>query len=197
MKTLQLSKPHFLIMIGAPKSGKSTFASRFADTFNAPYIEAAAFDAPENTTSDTMDLVEYVLDQIFKTQQTIIYEGLSGSRAERLEAAKLARSRGYEPLLIWVQTDVNVARTRAVKRSKQNPYPMTAEEFAQVLKRFTPPNTSENYVVLSGLHTYASQAKTVLKRLSSSKEREVKAATPRPNQSTERSRPSSRPIQIQ
>lgn len=193
MKTLQLSKPHFIIMIGTPKSGKSTFASRFGDTFNAPYIDASSFHSVNNTVAETMQTVEYVLNQLFKTQQTIIYEGLSGSRVDRLAAAKLARAKGYEPLIVWVQTDTNVARTRASKRSKQNPYPLTAEEFEQEMKRFTPPNTSETYVVLSGLHTYASQAKTVLKRLSASKDRKTHPAPER----QQSSRTNSRPIRIQ
>lgn len=198
MKNLQLSKPHFLIVIGAPRSGKSNFADRFADTFKAPYIDASMLHAPGNSVAETMKSTEYVLEQLLKTQQTIIYEGLSGSRAERLAASKLARSNGYEPLLIWIQTDLNVARARATKRSKTNTNPMTDEEFDQEVRRFTPPNTSENYVVLSGLHTYASQAKSVLKRLSATKEQSRHSLN---NNSTktvpERARSSNRSIRIQ
>ncbi len=193
MKSLQLSKPHFLIVIGAPRSGKSEFASRFADTFNAPYISAAAFHHPDASSAQTSEIVDYVLREVFKTQQTILYEGLGGSRAERTAASKLAKEHGYEPLIIWVQTDLNVARSRAIKRSRSNRYPMSVEEFEQAVRRFTAPNTSEDYVVISGLHTYASQAKAVLRRLSAARERSV-STVERPSG---RSRSEQRPIQIQ
>lgn len=165
MKALQLAKPHVLVMIGVPASGKSQFARKFAETFHAPYIDAKMFLFEGYSPSVAVDLAREVLAQMQKTKQTIVYEGVSGSRVERSELAKQARANGYEPLFIWVQTDVSVARNRATRRTRSNPEPMTDEQFDSELKRFTPPSDQEPTVVISGMHTYASQAKAVLKRL--------------------------------
>ena len=169
MKSLQLSKPHCLIMIGLPGSGKTTFATRFADTFSAPYISAESLQAGEATLEVANDL----LREVCKTKQTIVYEGLGGSRVERAAAAKSVRSYGYEPLYVWVQTDPMVAKQRVTKSTRQAPARMSSQEFDEAAAKFTVPNHSEKAVVLSGMHTYASQAKSVLKRLS--------AANPRPD----------------
>lgn len=162
MKSLQLTKPHCLIMIGLPGSGKTSFASRFADTFSAPYLNAEKLQAGEAT----LQVAGELLAEICKTKQTIVYEGLGGSRVERASAAKLVRSLGYEPLFVWVQTDPQVAKQRVTKASRQAPARMNESEFNEAVSRFTPPNHGEKAVVLSGMHTYASQAKSVLKRLS-------------------------------
>ena len=39
MKSLHLSRPHAIMMVGIPGSGKSFFASQYADTFGTPYID--------------------------------------------------------------------------------------------------------------------------------------------------------------
>lgn len=149
-------------MIGLPGSGKTTFAERFADTFSAPFLNAQSLQAGDAAA----DVAASLIDELLKTNQTIIYEGVAGSRAERSAIAKKAREKGYEPLLVWVQTDPAAAEQRVTKSTKKTAARMSTEEFERAKKHFTPPNDSEKTVVLSGMHTYASQAKTVLRRLS-------------------------------
>lgn len=163
MKSLQLSTPHCLIMVGIPGSGKTTFAERFADTFSAPFLNADTLNAGERT----HDVAVELLDQFFKTKQTIVFEGVGGARTERNSVAKLAKKHGYEPLYIWVQTDPQAAKQRVTRSTQRTPAIMSEEEFDAAVKRFTTPSATEKAVVLSGMHTYASQAKAVLRRLSS------------------------------
>ncbi len=192
MKTLHMAKPHVLVVIGGPGSGKTAFASKFADTFSAPYIDAKAFHLEGNDATTTIGLVYDILRQIHKTKQTIVYEGLSGTRAERTQVAKLAREYGYEPLFIWVQTDPAIAHGRATKRTRSNPNPMPEDVFEAEQKRFTPPAPHEKAVVISGMHTHASQAKAVLKRLA-----ETRGRAETPTRSDEDSpRPPRRPVII-
>ena len=187
MKALQLAKPHILVMVGGPASGKTAFAEKFADTFHAPYIDAKAFRVGEISPTATLGLVYEVLTEIQKTKQTIVYEGMTGSRAERAQLVKLARKNGYEPLFIWVQTDPTVAHARATKRSRQNPTPMSDEVFDREQARFTAPSAQERAVVISGMHTYASQARAVLKRLVDSTSRTSgPAKDPSPSRSPRR-----------
>lgn len=100
--------------------------------------------------------------QFAKTKQSLVLEPATGTRQERTEYAKLLRAAGYKPLYVWVQTDLITAKQR-VKRLKL----ITAEEFETKQKAFTAPLPTDAQVVISGKHTYATQARVLLKKLSS------------------------------
>jgi predicted kinase len=172
MKSLSPRKPHLLIMVGIPGSGRSTFADQFANTFNAPFIDTDLLKSYTQSDAAAEQLTQRVLHQLFRTKASIIYDGPSATRAQRTELARHAHAAGYTPLFIWVQVDTPSAQARATHRSAQ-PAPITAEEFERAIRRFTAPNASENAVVISGKHTYASQVKVVLKRLADSNEHDT------------------------
>ena len=161
MKSLQLSRPHAIMMVGIPGSGKTQFAEQFAEMFGAPYIDSLVLESNSRDEAAASKLIGYTLGQLAKTKSTFIFEGNSDSRVRRTEFSAWAKSKGYTPLFIWTQTDAATALDRTL-RSKS----LTKEEFAQTVKAFSPPHASEKAVVISGKHTYASQAKVVLKRLS-------------------------------
>jgi predicted kinase len=166
MKHLSLAKPHLIVMVGIPGSGKSFFAEKFANTFGAPYIceKKIAALAPGG---EHAELALLQLDELLKTKQSIIFDGSSHTRTERATLSKKAHDRSYDILYIWVQTDQGTAKARATSAKKTSDYSsITAEEYDKALKRFTAPNVAEKPLVISGKHTYASQAKVVLKKLS-------------------------------
>jgi len=172
MKPLRLSKPHMIVMVGIPGSGKSFFAEHFAQTFSAPYInydhirsQLVAQPTYSNAETATVGRIgHHMLLELFKTDQTIVYEGPSDARTDRQEIAKLAKKAGYEPLFVWAQTESLAAKSRALKTTKGKSI-LSVEQFEARVRHFTAPNASENAVVISGKHTYASQLKIVLKRL--------------------------------
>ncbi len=172
MKPLSLASPHLIIMVGIPGSGKTFFAEHFATTFNAPYIN---FDAISETvlgtkTNDSSEqtvinaISNYLLEQLLKTGQTIVYEGVTDSRTARQALTKVARDKGYEPLFVWVQTESVSAKARSIRPQKGKNV-LSSGDYDAILRRFTPPNSAEKAIVISGKHTYASQLKIVLKRL--------------------------------
>lgn len=166
MKRLGLAKPHVIIMVGIPGSGKSFFAEKFADTFHAPLVSEEKL-ALLSDKVDVTDLVDHQLSELLKTGQSILLEAGANTRPERQELSKKVHAAGYETLLVWVQTDAATAKARATKVSKDETRRIySADEYDKRVKRFTPPTTSEKPVVISGRHTYASQVRTVLKRLS-------------------------------
>lgn len=166
MKSLSLAKPHMIIMAGIPGSGKSFFADKFAETFGAPFVShdriAAIVDIPPEIIAK---LLYAEIDELLKTRQSFIVDGAATTRTERGELAKKARAGGYETLTIWVQTDPATARDRAIRKARQQDIQLTPDDHDRRAKRFTPPHAGEKPVVISGKHTYASQAKVVLKRL--------------------------------
>lgn len=161
MKSLSLHKPHAIIMVGVTGSGKTFFAKKFAETFNAPYVGLEDILPFAYDYAAAQELVYNQLEQLVKTNLSIVVDGDTASRQNRTELARAIRDVGYVPMIVWVQTDPETAQQR-ISRDKNK----RSVDFDAQMKRFSPPHPSEKPVVISGKHTYASQAKIVLKHLS-------------------------------
>ena len=155
-------------MVGVPGSGKSFFAEKFAETFNAPYVSLEKI-TPHTTHDDSaLHIIDHQIIELLKTRQSIIVEGGMTTRTDRDKITKKARAAGYESLIVWVQTDPATAKARSVRETKDKiNRTLTADEYDKIVKRFSPPHAIEKTTVISGKHTYATQAKIVLKKLSS------------------------------
>jgi predicted kinase len=168
MKSLSLNQPHMIVMVGVPGSGKTFFADKFAETFHAPYVSLDKLTSI--TRADTLTLktlIDHQLQELLKTHQSIIVEGVSDTKAERLALSRKAHEAGYEALFVWVQIDPTTAKQRAIKQAKQlRDQSDSSVEYDRRTKRFTAPSPLEKSIVISGKHTYATQAKIVLKKLS-------------------------------
>lgn len=163
MKSLSLATPHVLIMVGLPGSGKSFFAEKFAETFHAPYISLEK--NAQFVQGDLEALTQAELKELVKTKQSVIFDGATESRAARSAISQIAKKAGYETLFIWVQTDGPTAKARALGQKRL--HLATETDYEQRVKKFSPPQpTEKQLLVISGKHTYASQAKVVLKKLS-------------------------------
>lgn len=168
MKSLSLNQPHVIVMVGVPGSGKSFFADKFAETFRAPYVSRNHIEALVNDSGLADALAMQQFAELLKTRHTIIVEGPAVTRSERSEIARQARSAGYETLFVWVQTDPATAKARCLRPKKDSQYrALTSDQYDARLQRFSPPHSSEKAIVISGKHTYATQARVVLKKLSS------------------------------
>ncbi len=157
MKRLQLARPHAIMMVGLPGSGKSFFAEKFAETFTAPYIDSLSIEQEAKDAESAGRLITMMVAEVAKTNQTFIFEGNSDSRVMRTEFARWARKNDYHPLFIWVQTDANTCLKRTLKNGT-----LDQHGFEDVYHTFSPPHESEKAIVVSGKHTFASQVRTVL-----------------------------------
>lgn len=165
MKPLTSTTPHVIIMVGIPGAGKSTFAGHFANTFQSPLVShQALMDAAPVDEATSAQITTLLLDELLKTQRTLVYDGPTQTRASRLALTKKIVAAGYKPLLVWVQTESLEAKRRAM-RTRTGTTTLSADEFDAALRRFSSPTIAEKPVVISGKHTYASQLKIVLKRL--------------------------------
>jgi predicted kinase len=168
MKSLSLAKPHLIIMVGVPGSGKSFFADKFAETFHAPIIsrERITYRLGKEA-KEAEAIARDQLEELLKTQQSIIIDGLADNRTTRGELARIARDASYETLTVWVQTDPATAKNRSSRPAPDtNNRILQGEHYEKAAKQFTPPSPAEKPVVISGKHTYATQAKIILKKLS-------------------------------
>lgn len=180
MRSLSLSVPHVVVMVGIPGSGKSFFAERFSETFSVPLVSWGMIrDVLFNEATHADDEYEiinrvgqHMLAQLFQTGATLLYEGGCLTHDSRKDLAAIIRKAGYEPLFVWVQTDLATTRARALKHGTP------ADVHAAAVSIFTPPKDKEPFVVISGKHTYASQLKIVLKQLSSQRVAAVAKSQP-------------------
>ena len=151
------SKSRALFVFGAPCSGKTTFAEKFAKKFGLAFYNlddiamSGAFSRPN---------LMIILEQITKTGATIIIEGGIATEKKRAEIRELLVKAGYEVSLIWIQTDVNTLRVRMKKRYKTITEAKTA--FDDATAKLEAPTESENPIILSGKHTFETQTKHVL-----------------------------------
>lgn len=157
MKSLHLSRPSAIMMVGIPGSGKSFFARQFADAFHAPYIDYSEIGPRAADNSKAGELTLMFLAEIAKTGQSFVFEGSSDARTNRTEFAKWARSKGYTPVFVWTQTDQATSLKRTVKAGT-----LTRQDFIDTIRDFSPPHPDEKPIVISGKHTFASQVRTVL-----------------------------------
>lgn len=162
MHALHLARPYAIMMVGYPGSGKTFFASKFSRMFNVPYVDINELQQLVGGGVNIESVVLFFLSEIMKTEQTFIFEGNSATRTNRSEFAKWAREKGYKPLFIWVQTDERTCRGRTMKSKQISP-----EEFDHQVETFSPPHADEKAVVISGRHTYTSQARAILNHIGS------------------------------
>lgn len=165
-----------IVVVGVPGSGKTFFARQFSDTFSAPFL---MLDELREFTKDDKaiyELWDYMFEKLARTKQTMLVEGFGATQAERRELSAFAQSHGYQTLFVWVQTEPGTALIRASKGiGKDKPkYPLTKEQFKEAFRAFEPLVATEQYMVISGKHTYASQARNVLKKLAEPRAEQAK-----------------------
>ncbi len=168
MKSLSLSVPYVIAMIGQPGTGKTYFAKLFTENFNMPVVNEGYFLGFVKHPEDGTVMAADVLHEIMKSRQAILFEGNLDHKEERDSLVRFCQKRGYKVLFVWVQTEPEIARKRAQKT-------MTAKEYKLRAQAFEPPADKENHVVISGRHTQVTQARTVLKHLVEARNREKTA----------------------
>ncbi|MBF1504789.1 AAA family ATPase, partial [Prevotella pallens] len=115
MKPLSPSLPHIIAMVGAPGSGKTQFAVEFAKIFNSPVVSSRQFEVFTDNTKTISDATLSLLEEFLKTKQTVILDGSTDQRTNRMRINRLAREYGYKVLFVWVQTDPATAKHRWIK----------------------------------------------------------------------------------
>ena len=72
----------------------------------------------------------------------------------------LIREHGYEPSLIWIQTDVSTIRTRLKSRFKS--VSKAKDFYEKAVATMEAPNENEHAIILSGKHTFETQSRHVV-----------------------------------
>ncbi|MBR3332595.1 AAA family ATPase [Candidatus Saccharibacteria bacterium] len=150
------TKPRLLLVFGAPCSGKTTFAEKFAKKYNLAYYN---LDELADEDKFSRENILRILDLISRTHANIIIEGGIGTEKDRTEIRNVFRAAGYEPALIWVQTDLATIRTRLRIRHKTI---AKAKKILDSAESLEAPAEYEAPIILSGKHTFETQSKHTL-----------------------------------
>ena len=150
------TKSRLLLVFGAPCSGKSTFAEKFAKKYNLAYFNLNKLAEEDNFSREQ---IVRIMDLISYTRANIIIEGGIDTEAERAEIRNIFRAAHYEPSLIWIQTDIATIRNRLRAKYKNISKAKKVLDSAEELEA---PADHENPIILSGKHTFETQSKHVL-----------------------------------
>lgn len=151
------SKSRALLVFGVPCSGKTTFASKFAEKYDLAFYDLV--DIQEKYGFNTETILN-VLELIARTHKNIIIEGGLDTEAARREVRNVFLREGYDPALIWVQTDVSTIRKRLKLRHKS--VEKAKNYYDSVVAEMEAPSEVENPIILSGKHTFDTQNVHVL-----------------------------------
>lgn len=151
------TKPYGILVFGAPASGKSQFASQFAERFKCPFLDFSKHKISYSAAAG-------ITEQVAVTGQNIVIEGCIDAEKQRNDLRHRLKKRGYVPVLVWVQADANTIKRRLHQRYKS--IEKTKAAFASCYDHMEAPADIEKPIVISGKHTFATQLKVMLAKLS-------------------------------
>lgn len=177
---LQFNQPLVILMLGLPGAGKSYFARQFANQHKLGYISDdrirfELYDDPQYSDQENalvLSIMDLMCEQLL-VGNSVVYDGNLYSRNMRKQRELLGKQSGASTLTVWVQTDLQTTYYRATHRDGRRPddryVPNISEPvFDKALRLLNRPDR-EDYVVISGKHSFAAQNRAVINKLASLK----------------------------
>jgi predicted kinase len=177
MSKLVLNKPLFLVLYGFPGSGKTTFARQFCEAFQAVHVQAdriraELFEKPRYDKSENQvveHLVDYMVQEFLNAGVSVVYDAEVIRVGQRRVLRETARKAKAHYLLAWFQIDVESAFTRISKRDRRTIDGKYARgfnrtEYDAYIAAMQHPTKDEDFVVLSGKHSFGMQRSSLMKR---------------------------------
>lgn len=165
------------MLYGFPGAGKTHFARQLTEYINCAHVQAdrlrsELFEKPTNSAEETrivMNLMDYMTEEFLSAGVSVIYDENAARLGQRQALRNMARKRKAEPVLIWLQTDAETASARMQNRDRRKADDKYAKVFDKdgfetgSAKMQNP--KSEDFMVISGKHAFATQKNTVVRRL--------------------------------
>lgn len=173
-----LTKPSFILLYGFPGSGKSAFARQLATELGMAHVhgdrirnelfEQPRFDRQENDIVN--HLMEYMSEEFLRAGISVIFDTNIMRLSTRRLLRDMARKLHAQPVLIWLQIDIETAFARVARRDRRKAddkyaTPMDRTSFDELAGQMQNPALSEEYIVVSGKHTFSTQKHMVIKKL--------------------------------
>jgi predicted kinase len=177
MSKLQLNRPTLIMLYGYPGAGKSFFGRQLAEELGAAHVqadriryelfEAPRYDKQENEVVN--HLMEYMSEEFLRAGISVVFDINAARAAYRRQLRELARRAKVQSILIWLQVDKETCFSRVVKRDRRKAddkyaMPLDRAMFDDLVDQMQNPVQTEDYVVISGKHTFQTQRSAVAKR---------------------------------
>ncbi|HSX47871.1 MAG TPA: ATP-binding protein [Patescibacteria group bacterium] len=178
MAKIQPLKPFILLLYGYPGTGKTYFARQLSDHVNAAHLqgdrirselfEKPRYDKQENTVIS--QILKYLCEEFLSAGVSVIYDINALRLSQRRALYDLAYRNHAASQLIWFQMDADSAFARNQQRDRRRADDKYAAQwdrtsFESVISQMQNPNSSEEYIVVSGKHLFNMQLNTVLTKL--------------------------------
>lgn len=177
MAKLTLTKPALIMLYGFPGAGKTNFARQLSDDLQAAHVQSDRIRSElfENPQYDKREndivthLMDYMTEEFLNAGVTVIYDTNAMRLSQRRALRDLARRTKTAHALIWVQIDTDTALQRVLKRDRRRmddryAASFTKDNFQAYAGNMQNPTPTEDYIVISGKHTFNTQRNAVLKR---------------------------------
>lgn len=178
MAKIVLNKPVLIMMYGFPGAGKTYFARQLSSSLQAVHVsedrirgelfEKPRYDKEENEV--VQHLTHYMAEEFINAGVSVIYDANLVRSQQRRQLRDLAKRTHAKPILLWFQVDHDTAFTRIMKRDKRradDKYARTFDRsgFDAYITSMQNPGREEDFVVLSGKHSFPMQRSTLVRRL--------------------------------
>jgi predicted kinase len=175
---ITLAKPVLICLYGFPGSGKSYVARNLASSIqianvSGDRIRSELFENPRYDTQENAivtHLMNYMTHEFLSSGVSVVYDTNSLRVAQRRTLRDLARTNKAEFMLVWLQIDPDTAFARTQDRDRRTiddrfAQPQDNNTFNHILSGMQNPQAGEEYLVISGKHTFTTQKNAVINRL--------------------------------
>lgn len=150
------------LFVGYPGSGKTTVAQIICAATGAVHLWAdkvrkELFSEPTHSADESMHLYTHLNDrarQLLSEGKSVVFDTNFNFYKDREHLRQIASDTNAEVKLIWMKTDRDLAKHRAINESHGKPTRlygnMHADDFERIAGHLEPPQPDEHPIVLIG-----------------------------------------------